>query len=124
MCSKKSTIQRSTCEGLKDICEMGSLRCSSVFSGNYGSQSNWGSSNFEDDMCQIDDKDLFVSSSIKYKSILSSTDLNKVYIDSLIVLFIVLNNTKNEHIFIFTRVSILCVNPLMTWMRAQSWEAI
>ncbi|XP_022958800.1 mitogen-activated protein kinase kinase kinase NPK1 isoform X3 [Cucurbita moschata] len=73
----KSIIQRSTCEGLKDICEMGSLRCSSVFSGNYEVRSNWGSSNSEDDMCQIDDKDLFASSSIKYKSIISSNDLNK-----------------------------------------------
>ncbi|XP_008449571.1 mitogen-activated protein kinase kinase kinase NPK1 isoform X1 [Cucumis melo] len=76
---KKSTILRSTCEGLKDICEMGSLRCSSVFSGNYGSRSNWGSSNFEDDMCQIDDKDLFASSSMKYNSIISSNDLNKSF---------------------------------------------
>ncbi|XP_023006461.1 mitogen-activated protein kinase kinase kinase NPK1 isoform X2 [Cucurbita maxima] len=75
----KSIIQRSTCEGLKDICEMGSLRCSSVFSGNYEVRSNWGSSNFEDDMCQIDDKNLFASSSIKYKSIISSNDLNKSF---------------------------------------------
>lgn len=58
---------------------MGSLRCSSVFSGNYGSRSNWGSSNFEDDMCQIDDKDLFATSSMKYNSIISSNDLNKVF---------------------------------------------
>lgn len=94
-----STIQRST--GLKDICEMGSLRCSSVFSGNYGSRSNWGSSNFEDDMCQIDDKDLFVSSSIKYKSTISSHDLNKVHIDSLIMLFIGFISIKNnEQLFI------------------------
>lgn len=80
MCRTKSTVQRSTCVGLKDICEMDSLRCSSVFSGNYGSRSNWGLSNFEDDMCQIDDKELFASSSLNYKTIISSNDLTKVWI--------------------------------------------
>ena len=80
---------------------MGSLRCSSVFSGNYEVRSNWGSSNSEDDMCQIDDKDLFASSSIKYKSIISSNDLNKVSIESLIMLFIVFNNTRRMSIFSF-----------------------
>lgn len=80
---------------------MGSLRCSSVYSGNYTSQSNWGSSNFEEDMCQIDDKDLLVSPSIKYKSIISSSDLNKVHIDSLIYVIYCFNNkNKNEQLFI------------------------
>ncbi|KDP40137.1 hypothetical protein JCGZ_02135 [Jatropha curcas] len=74
-------IRRSACAGLKDVCEMGSIRYSTVCpehipeSGSY-----WGEVNFDDDMCQIDDKDDFaISASAKFKSVFVSADLNKSF---------------------------------------------
>lgn len=75
---------RSTCTGLKDVCEMGSVRCSTVYPGKLSEPgSYWRGSNCDDDMCQIDDKDdLDFGASVKFKSILASADLNKVIICS------------------------------------------
>ncbi|XP_007034672.2 PREDICTED: mitogen-activated protein kinase kinase kinase NPK1 [Theobroma cacao] len=72
---------RSTCTGLKDVCEMGSVRCSTVYPGKLSEPgSYWRGSNCDDDMCQIDDKDdLDFGASVKFKSILASADLNKSF---------------------------------------------
>lgn len=72
-------IRRSTCTGLKDVCEMGSLRCSTAYPPKFLRVASWGASNCDDDMCLTDYNDeLLVDASIKLKSILGSDDLNKV----------------------------------------------
>ncbi|XWS39346.1 hypothetical protein CRYUN_Cryun18bG0044700 [Craigia yunnanensis] len=49
---------RSTCTVLKDACEMGNVRCSTVYLGKLSEPgSYWMASSCNDDMCQIDDKD-------------------------------------------------------------------
>ncbi|KAL4642551.1 hypothetical protein ACB092_02G027100 [Castanea dentata] len=78
--SLNHVIRRSTCTGLKDVCEMDSLRISTVYPQNSLNLNvrSWGLSNPDDDMCQIDDKDdLMVGASVKLKSIIVSDDLNK-----------------------------------------------
>ncbi|WCJ23706.1 Mitogen-activated protein kinase kinase kinase NPK1 [Euphorbia peplus] len=77
-------IRKSTCAGLKDVCEMGSLRCSTVYPENTsGSGSYWTGANYDDDdddMCQIDDKDdLMVGASARFNSTFASADLNKSF---------------------------------------------
>ncbi|XP_021670836.2 mitogen-activated protein kinase kinase kinase NPK1 isoform X2 [Hevea brasiliensis] len=79
----------STCAGLKDVCEMGSIRSSTVYPQNMpGSGSYWAEANFDDDMCQIDDKDDFViddkddfavSASARFNSAFASADLSKSF---------------------------------------------
>lgn len=79
--SLNHVIRMSTCTGLKDVCEMDSLRISTVYPQNSLNLNvrSWGLSNPDDDMCQIDDKDdLMVGASVKLKSIIVSDDLNKV----------------------------------------------
>ncbi|CAK7326992.1 unnamed protein product [Dovyalis caffra] len=77
--SMNSVIRRSTCAGLKDVCEMGSLKSSTVYPDSL-SRSYWGAANFDDDMCVIDDKnDFMVSVSTRFKSTLASADLNKSF---------------------------------------------
>lgn len=75
-----SVFRGSTCAGLKDVCEMGSMRSSTIYPQNLPSSgSYWAEANFDDDMCQIDDKDDFVvSASARFKSAFASADLNKV----------------------------------------------
>ncbi|KAL4642553.1 hypothetical protein ACB092_02G027100 [Castanea dentata] len=80
--SLNHVIRRSTCTGLKDVCEMDSLRISTVYPQNSLNLNvrSWGLSNPDDDMCQIDDKDdLMVGASVKLKSIIVSDDLNKSF---------------------------------------------
>lgn len=50
---------RSISGGLKDICNMGSVRCSTVYPEKFGISPLWGTSTSDDDMCIIDDKDDF-----------------------------------------------------------------
>lgn len=66
--------------GLKDACDMAGVRCSTIYPEKFsGNGSTWKSSNCDDDMCQIDDKDdLMFKSSVKFGSVLHSTDCNKV----------------------------------------------
>jgi mitogen-activated protein kinase kinase kinase len=75
-----SVIRRSTCAGLKDVCEMGSVKSSIIYPDKLSiSRSYWGAANFDDDMCLIDDKDDFVvGASTRFKSTVASSDLNKV----------------------------------------------
>ncbi|XP_023911894.1 mitogen-activated protein kinase kinase kinase NPK1 [Quercus suber] len=80
--SLNHVIRRSACTGLKDVCEMDSLRISTVYPQNSLNLNvrSWGLSNPDDDMCQIDDKDdLMVGASVKLKSIIVSDDLNKSF---------------------------------------------
>lgn len=79
--SINSSIRRSTSAGLKDIFDMGGLRCSTVYPENFsGAGSHWAQTNSDDEMCQIDDKDdLVVSSLVKFKSALDSNDLTKSF---------------------------------------------
>ena len=69
-----------TSKGLKDACDMGGVRCSTVYPQKFsGNGSIWKPSNYDDDMCLIDDKDdLMFKSSVKFGSVLHSTDCNKV----------------------------------------------
>lgn len=68
--------------GLKDACTMMSgVRCSTIYPEKFsGKGAFWKSGNFDDDMCQIDDKDdlVMVGSSMKFGSEFHSKDLNKV----------------------------------------------
>lgn len=80
-----SVIRRSSCAGLKDVCEMGSVKYSIECPDKLSrSRPYWGEANFDDDMCMIDDKDDFVvGASTRFKSTLASSDLNKVMNTSL-----------------------------------------
>ncbi|XVF28909.1 hypothetical protein REPUB_Repub15cG0073300 [Reevesia pubescens] len=72
---------RSTCTGFKDVCEMDSVRCSTVYLGKLLEPgSYWRASSCDDDTCQIDDKDdLEFGASVKFNSVLASADLNKSF---------------------------------------------
>ena len=78
-CSRiNSLMRRSTCSGLKDVCELGSLRSSLIHpekSNNSGFGWRDGDS---DDLCQIDMDDLCNISSVSNNVLSQSTDLNKV----------------------------------------------
>ncbi|KAF5736839.1 mitogen-activated protein kinase kinase kinase NPK1 isoform X1 [Tripterygium wilfordii] len=78
--SLNSIIRRSTRPGLKDVCEISSVRCSSVFPESLSrAGSSWEAGRFDDDMCQIDDKDLLVGASTRFNSAIESADLNKSF---------------------------------------------
>ncbi|KAI9386900.1 hypothetical protein POPTR_010G092000v4 [Populus trichocarpa] len=79
--SMNSVIRRSSCAGLKDVCEMGSVKSSIIYPDKLSiSRSYWGAANFDDDMCLIDDKDDFVvGASTRFKSTVASSDLNKSF---------------------------------------------
>lgn len=74
--AKTPEMRRSTCSGLKDVCDMGSIRCSISQTGSY-----WRRGDCNDDMCEIGDKDdlLCSGSSIRFHSVLASADLNKSF---------------------------------------------
>lgn len=65
---------------IKGVRDMDSVRCSTIYPEKYsGRGSPWGSINYDDDMCQIDDKDdLVTGASMKFRSSLLSADFNKV----------------------------------------------
>jgi hypothetical protein len=69
-----------TSNGLKDACDMGGVRCSTVYPEKFSRNGSiWKSGNYEDDMCQIDgNDDLMFKSSVKFGSMLHSNDCNKV----------------------------------------------
>ncbi|KAK9288473.1 hypothetical protein L1049_016930 [Liquidambar formosana] len=74
-------IRRTTCMGLKDVYDMGSVRCSTVYPEKFsGTGSLWGTSNCDDDMCLIDYKDdLVIGASVKFNSPRLSDDCNKSF---------------------------------------------
>uniref|UniRef100_A0A161ZMJ9 mitogen-activated protein kinase kinase kinase n=1 Tax=Daucus carota subsp. sativus TaxID=79200 RepID=A0A161ZMJ9_DAUCS len=61
--------------------DMGNVRCSTVYPENLlGDAPNWGSSNYDDDMCQLDDEeDFFSDALIKRSSTSLSADVNKSF---------------------------------------------
>ncbi|KAJ1423771.1 Serine/threonine-protein kinase, active site [Sesbania bispinosa] len=71
------SVQGSTCTGLKDVCRIDSVRFSSVYHANLPRAGYYqGADNYDDDMCQIDDKDDFlVASSVKSKSLFAADDI-------------------------------------------------
>ena len=79
-CSMNASIRQSTSIGLKDIFEMDNLRSSTVCSKNFsGPGFNWGQTNSDDEMRQIDDKDdITTDSLVKFKSASDSEDLTKI----------------------------------------------
>ncbi|XP_050372335.1 mitogen-activated protein kinase kinase kinase NPK1 [Argentina anserina] len=79
--SMNVSIRRSTCAGLKDICDMGTVRCSTVYPNNIsGGSSCWGGNNTDDDMCQLDDSDdIMLGSFAKFNSVMASGGLNKSF---------------------------------------------
>lgn len=63
----------STCCDTTDMCNLGSLRCSTVSPGNLlESRCNWKGNSSDDDMCQIDDKDDTKMGEVKFNSLISN----------------------------------------------------
>ncbi|XP_022150775.1 mitogen-activated protein kinase kinase kinase NPK1 [Momordica charantia] len=58
----------STHLGSSDICNLDSLSCSKVYTGNEQENDIWGTNNSDDEMCQIDDKDDFMLDEVKLRS--------------------------------------------------------
>ncbi|CAA3031481.1 mitogen-activated protein kinase kinase kinase NPK1-like isoform X2 [Olea europaea var. sylvestris] len=69
---------RMTCSGLKDVSDLGSVRCSSIYPELSGTGSSWQPVNFDDDMCRIDDSDEF-GATMKYKSSQLTYDFNQSF---------------------------------------------
>lgn len=75
-----SPVLRQSGTGMKEVYDRCSVGCSTVYPEKFsGRESAWGSSNYNDDMCQIDDEDdLVLGTSAKFSSDLLSADFNKV----------------------------------------------
>ncbi|KAF5188939.1 Mitogen-activated protein kinase kinase kinase npk1 [Thalictrum thalictroides] len=70
---------RRTCSGLKDVCDMGSVRCSTIYPEKFSEALPiWGRGS-DDDMCRLDDDDFALAGSVKFNSGSMSTDLNKSF---------------------------------------------
>lgn len=76
-CCRMNFQTRMTCSGLKDVSDLGSVRCSSIYPELSGTGSSWQPVNFDDDMCRIDDSDEF-GATMKYKSSQLTYDFNQV----------------------------------------------
>ncbi|XP_010546855.1 PREDICTED: mitogen-activated protein kinase kinase kinase 3 isoform X2 [Tarenaya hassleriana] len=70
---------RSTCSGLKDVCELGSIRNSTVYPENSSISVSYMHAGDSDDLCQMDMEDLCNTSSIRINPVLQSTELNKSF---------------------------------------------
>ncbi|KAL5786605.1 hypothetical protein ACOSQ2_008997 [Xanthoceras sorbifolium] len=72
-------FQSSTCRDSSDICNLGSLSCSTVITEKLaGSRHAWVSRKSDDDMCQLDKDDL-MAGDVKVHSVLMPVDLDKSY---------------------------------------------
>lgn len=71
---------RRSCNGLKDVGDLGHAGCSTINSEQYSGGSLWQPVNFEDDdMCRIDDNDdIALGTSTKFRHSLLSSDCNQV----------------------------------------------
>ncbi|GJR43184.1 mitogen-activated protein kinase kinase kinase NPK1 [Tanacetum coccineum] len=56
-----------------------SVRCSTIYPDKYSAAPMWGSSRYDEDMCQMDDDDLMAGTSMKLDSTLISNDVNKSF---------------------------------------------
>ncbi|PON76393.1 Serine/threonine protein kinase [Parasponia andersonii] len=66
------TLKMSTCSDTADICNLGSLHCSTVSPGNLlESRCNWKGNSSDDDMCQFDDKDDNTVGEVKLNPLIS-----------------------------------------------------
>ncbi|NP_001312547.1 mitogen-activated protein kinase kinase kinase NPK1 [Nicotiana tabacum] len=64
---------RASCNGLKDVCGVSAVRCSTVYPENsLGKESLWKLGNSDDDMCQMDNDDFMFGASVKCSSDLHS----------------------------------------------------
>ncbi|KAE8686726.1 Mitogen-activated protein kinase kinase kinase 2 [Hibiscus syriacus] len=72
---------RSTSIGLKDVCEMGSVSCTTAYLVKLSEPgAYWRENSCDNSMCRIDDNDdLEFGTSVKFSSVLASTDLNKSF---------------------------------------------
>lgn len=70
---------RRSCNGLKDVGDLGGASCSTINPEQYSGGSLWQPVNFEDDMCRLDDNDdLAFGASTKFNQTLLSSDCNQV----------------------------------------------
>ncbi|KAM3265637.1 mitogen-activated protein kinase kinase kinase NPK1 [Capsicum annuum] len=64
---------KASCNGLKDVCDVSTVRCSTVYPENsLGKESLWKLGNSDDDMCQMDNDDFMFGASVKCISDLHS----------------------------------------------------
>ncbi|XP_039016583.1 mitogen-activated protein kinase kinase kinase NPK1-like isoform X2 [Hibiscus syriacus] len=73
--SSRNSGIRSTSIGLKDVCEMGSVSCSTAYLGKFSEPgAYWKENSYDNSMCQIDD-----GTSVNFSTVLASADLNKSF---------------------------------------------
>lgn len=80
--SKKSMNleARRSCNGLKEVGDLGGASCSTINPEQYSGGSLWQPVNFEDDMCRLDDNDdLAFGASTKFNHTLLSSDCNQSF---------------------------------------------
>ncbi|PWA63503.1 mitogen-activated protein kinase kinase kinase NPK1 [Artemisia annua] len=65
--------------GIVDAHGINSVRCSTIYPDKSCGAPMWGSSRYDDDMCQMDDDDLMAGTSMKLDSTLVSNDVNKSF---------------------------------------------
>ncbi|KAK9061986.1 hypothetical protein SSX86_019170 [Deinandra increscens subsp. villosa] len=68
-----------TSGGMVDAHSIDSVRCSTIYPDKFSGGPMWGSSRYNDDMCQLDDDDLMAGKSMKLDSALLANDVNKSY---------------------------------------------
>lgn len=74
-----SPVIRTTSSGLKGVCDIDSVRRSTIYTDKFsGRGSLWGANNCDDDLCQLDYKD-DLSVSQNFNPVLLSADLNKSF---------------------------------------------
>ncbi|GMI64518.1 NPK1-related protein kinase 3 [Hibiscus trionum] len=80
MASGVNLKSSSTSMGLKDVCEMGSVSCSTTYLGKFSEPGTyWRENNCDNSMCRIDDNDLEFGASVKFSSVLASANMNKSF---------------------------------------------
>ena len=80
-------MTRSISGGLKDdLCNMDSVRCSTVYPEKFGTSPLWGTNTSDDDICMIDDKDDFAADATA-QSNNSVLDFCKVALFSKVILW-------------------------------------
>uniref|UniRef100_A0A1J3JNH5 mitogen-activated protein kinase kinase kinase n=1 Tax=Noccaea caerulescens TaxID=107243 RepID=A0A1J3JNH5_NOCCA len=77
--SVNSLMRTSTCSGLKDVCELGSLRSSIIYPENSNNSGFFWRDGDSDDLCQTDMDDLCNISSLSNNVLSQSTGLNKSF---------------------------------------------
>lgn len=82
-CCRTNPDIKASCNGLKDVCDVSTVRCSTVYPENsLGKESLWKLGNSDDDMCQMDNDDFMFGASVKCISDLHSHAKYKVQFPS------------------------------------------